>query len=375
MASILGLPGHPPLEDQAPPPPPPPPPQPPRPRRWPAVLGGASLVVASLGAGYVGGRLADDGSTTVEAGPIATSAPAPTTPPPATVPSTVVVPPATADAAAVAAAIVSPAVVQIDTATGLGSGVIYDPSGLILTAAHVIAGSVDVNVRLADGRRVPGRVIGSHDPTDVAVVQIDATDLAVAELALGEDLAIGQLAVAVGSPFGFDQTVTAGIVSAVERTVNNVTMVQTDAAINPGNSGGPLVSSEGKVIGINDLIFSNGGGNEGVGFAIDIDLAHLVAEQLVAGEPVQLALLGVTTIDSPEGQAGALIQSVSAGTAASAAGLQQGDRVVGFDGDTVRDGEDLRNDVIARRPGEIVTIDIVRDGQQLQLDVTLGSGG
>ncbi|MBT8207088.1 MAG: trypsin-like serine protease [Acidimicrobiia bacterium] len=291
-----------------------------------------------------------------------TTSPAPTT----TVPASDLEP-----VAAVAAA-VGPSVVQINTASGLGSGVIYDESGLILTAAHVVAGSQDVSVRLADGRFVDGTVLGTHDDTDIAVISIDATGLQAATLWSGDDLQVGQLAVALGSPFGFDQTVTSGIVSATNRIVRNATMVQTDAAINPGNSGGPLVNGQGQVIGINDIIFSNGGGNEGVGFAVDIRLAKLVADQIVAGEEVSLARLGVLTASDPSGAAGAYLQQVDAGSAAAAAGLESGDLIVGYDGNPVRDGSELRAMVINELPGNTVSLEVVRGGSTLELDVELG---
>ena len=171
---------------------------------------------------------------------------------------------------AAAAAKIAPSVVQLTLDNGLGSGVIIDESGYILTAAHVVGTTTDLDVILFDGSTVPGTVVGTHAPTDVAVVQIDGEglDLVVAPLADGDDVRVGQLAVAVGSPFGFDQTVTAGIISAVDRVVNSVSMVQTDAPINPGNSGGPLIDLQGRVVGINDLIFTQSGSNAGVGFAI-----------------------------------------------------------------------------------------------------------
>lgn len=281
-----------------------------------------------------------------------------------------------ADAAAVAADRVAPAVVQIQTRTGVGSGVVYDRSGLVLTVAHVVGTSPEVVVRLADGRSVEGEVLGAHAPTDVAVVRIDADAVvAVAELATGDDPIVGQLAVAVGSPFGFDQTVTAGIVSAVDRVVNNVAMVQTDAAINPGNSGGPLVDADGRVLGLNDVIFTESGSSAGVGFAIQIDLARIVADQLVAGEEVRLALLGVSTAAAPPGETGAQVAEVVQGSAADEAGLQVGDRIVALDGEPLPDAGRLRAQVIRREPGDEITLSVVRDGDQRELTVTLGATG
>ena len=274
-----------------------------------------------------------------------------------------------------AAEAVAPSVVQIEVGnSGVGSGVVYDDEGHVLTAAHVVDGAQTVRLRLADGTITTGTVIGTDDTTDVAVVQIEG-DVSVepAELAIGEPLTVGQLAVAVGSPFGFERTVTAGVVSAVDRIVNSVTMVQTDAAINPGNSGGPLVDRDGRVIGINDLIFTESGANDGVGFAISIDLAKLVADQLVAGEPVELALLGVSTRPSDDGSPGAVVDTVTAGSAADSFGIQPGDRIIAADGDPIRDSTALRADIIARAPGTDVSLTIVRDGAEVTVEVTLGS--
>ena len=276
--------------------------------------------------------------------------------------------------AAVAAQAVAPAVVQIRTGTGVGSGVVYDQSGLILTVAHVVGNARSVDVRLSDGTTVEGEVLGADRTTDVAVARIDPDDVrAVAELATETELGVGQLAVAVGSPFGLDQTVTAGIVSAVDRIVNNVAMVQTDAAINPGNSGGPLVDDEGRVIGLSDLIFSESGGNQGVGFAIQIDLARLVADQLVAGESVRLAFLGVETTSPGDGSRGAQVVDVVGRSAAAASGIEIGDVLVSVDGAPVADGGQLRSQIIKRAPGTEVTIGAQRGGETVELQVVLGA--
>lgn len=273
------------------------------------------------------------------------------------------------------AAAVGPGVVQIETRSALGSGVIYDAEGFILTAAHVVDTTDDVvTVRLADGRAFNGVIVGTHTTTDIAVIKIDPVEgLQAIELAPADSLEIGELAVALGSPFGLEQTVTAGIVSAVDRLVDNVIMVQTDAAINPGNSGGPLVDELGRVIGINDQIFTLSGGNEGVGFAISIDLAILIAEQIVAGEDIQLAFLGVSVTPSAGDPPGALIQNVQPGSAADAAGLREGDLIVEADGRLIINSDALRARVIKKRPGETLELRIVRDGESLTLDAVLGA--
>ncbi len=322
----------------------------------------ASVLSAALAAGATV-ALDDDPA------PAATSPTAPTALPAASGA------PAGADAAARAASRVAPAVVQIDTGTGVGSGVVIDDDGTVLTVAHVVGDARTVSVRLADGRTVEGRVAGTHEATDVAVVTVPAADVpAVAELATGTP-EVGQLAVAVGSPFGFDQTVTAGIVSAVDRVVNGVSMVQTDAAINPGNSGGPLVDADGRVLGLSDVIFTRSGGSQGVGFAISIDLARLVADQLVAGEEVRLALLGVSTTATVDGAAGARVVEVLPGSAADAGGLEVGDVVVAVDGSPVADGGRLRARIVTAAPGRTVTVSVERAGERVDLTVTLGATG
>ncbi len=295
-------------------------------------------------------------------------------PPVATVPQTN----GTLEPVAAAAAAVSPAVVQLDTSAGTGSGVIYDADGYILTAAHVVGSATTVAVRFADGSSTTGTVLGADDTTDVAVVSIAPEEVpAVAVLAIGADLSVGQTAVAVGSPFRLDQTVTAGIISAVDRIVGEgtggISMVQTDAAINPGNSGGPLVDLNGRVLGINDVIFTNSGDNAGVGFAISIDLAKIVADQITSGEPVALAQLGVSVDSAPNGDAGGLIMLVSEGTAAAAAGIEVGDLVISIDGDPIRDSKDLRAEVITRAPGTDIELVVIRDDVRLTIMVTLGS--
>ena len=266
----------------------------------------------------------------------------------------------------------APSVVQLETEDSVGSGVIYDPEGLILTAAHVVADSDVVAVRLADGRLFEGTVVGAHEPTDIAVIHIDATEpLPVAILGYNDQLQIGELAVALGSPFGLDQTVTAGIVSAVSRPVNGIPMVQTDAAINPGNSGGPLLDGGGNVIGINDVIFTQGGGSDGIGFAVAIDLAIVVAEQITAGLDVELSSLGAATIVATSGEGGAIVRDIGAGSPAEAAGLEVGDRIVAIDGASIDNPAQLFSSIVTHRPETVVTVDFVRGDTQVQTTATL----
>ena len=279
-----------------------------------------------------------------------------------------------------AAAVILPSVVQIQTGagsgSGVGSGVIYDSDGLILTAAHVVAGSENVTVRFNDGEEVQGTVLGGTSGADVAVVQVDRTGLPAAELAVDDEPRVGQMAIAVGSPWGLQSTVTSGIISAVDQSIPSGAsaraVLQTDAAINPGNSGGPLVDREGRVIGINVSIFSLSGANDGVGFAVPIDIAADVAEQIVAGETIQSAFLGVVGEDVESGQAGASITEVSPGTAADEAGVEVGDLVISLDGVRIQGIADLAAQVQTHRPGATVELEVIRDGEQIVLQVTLG---
>ncbi len=283
---------------------------------------------------------------------------------------------------AAVAKVLSPAAVQLQGEQDLGSGFIYDSSGLILTAAHVVAGNDTMTVRLNDGTQVKGTVIGSDEATDVAVVRIDAGhELPVAQLAT-EVPVVGQLAIAVGSPYGLTQSVTSGIVSAVNRTVpgapnNTVALIQTDAPINPGNSGGMLANRNGQVIGVNDSIISGSSsgseaGNVGVGFAIPIDLAKSVADKLVAGQPIEFGFLGVKTKDADGSRVGGMIAEVEPNSPASEAGLQTGDVIVKVDASPVASGTDLAAAIRARKPGDKVRLSLFRDGSEHQVTVTLG---
>ncbi|MFN0026504.1 MAG: S1C family serine protease [Acidimicrobiales bacterium] len=294
-----------------------------------------------------------------------------------------------ADPAAAVHDAVSPAVVQIETSSGLGTGFVYDAQGYILTAAHVVSlggalGGADpgfeseVTVRLADGTRVRGQVLGSDLNNDVAVVKIEPVpDLPVAALALGEVPRVGSIAIAIGSPFGLDQTVTQGIVSAVNRPVpspnnNIVSMIQTDAAINSGNSGGPLVDRQGRVLGINTQIRTETGDNNGIGFAVPIDLAYDVAQSLIRGEPIRLGYLGVRTDDPAFGSSGAMVVRVEAASPAATAGIQEGDLVLSVNGQPIRGFEELASIIRATQPGQKLDLVIERDGKELDLSVTVG---
>jgi S1-C subfamily serine protease len=277
-------------------------------------------------------------------------------------------------AAAVAKALL-PTVVEIRHDNGLGSGFVYDSNGYIMTAAHVVQGVDQVDVRLYDGTKLTGRVVGTDERSDVAVVKIDRTGLKAAPLAVGKPAQVGQLAVAIGSPFGLNETVTAGIVSATDRVLDDGREVlQTDAPINPGNSGGLLANRQGQVIGINDAIRpgDNSDGNVGIGFAIPIDVAAKSAAAIVQGKQVQSGYLGVSVGDAPNGQNGAVVQDVASGSPAAKAGLQVGDQVTAIDGQAVQSSADMVAAIRDHKPGDKVTVTVNRNGSQTTISATLG---
>ena len=281
--------------------------------------------------------------------------------------------------AAVARALL-PTVVQLEVETqqgdGLGSGVIYDKNGYILTAAHVVQGIDQVTVRLSDGTRLRGEVVGTDQANDVGVVKVDRSNLPAAPLAVDVPLRVGQLAVAIGSPFRLEGSVTAGIVSATSRILEDAQgsreVIQTDAPINPGNSGGVLADREGRVIGINSAIRSDGSnGNIGIGFAVPIDVAARVAESIVQNKPVRAVYLGVRPTDPASGRAGAAILQVTPGSPADKAGVEVGDLVVGIDGQAVTGYADLVSRIRDHQAGDRVTLKLVRDGKEQTVTATL----
>ena len=287
--------------------------------------------------------------------------------------------------AAVAAAL-SPSVVQILTNFGQGSGIVWDSAnGYIVTNDHVVGGEAAVSVRFADGSQADGEVLGGSSATDVAVVRVDPAlvPLDEAVFAPTSSVEVGQLAVAIGSPFGLDQSVTAGIVSAIR--INEfggsdpgnpvpVEMVQTDAPINPGNSGGALADRQGRVIGMNTSIRTDGISetNVGVGFAVPSDTIVLIAQRIVNGESLELGYLGVTgSLDS--GIDGVLITEVVEGSPAESSGLDVGDVIVALDGDSVGEIAELSAAIKLYRPGDLVELEIDRGGDRFVAEVNLGS--
>ena len=267
----------------------------------------------------------------------------------------------------------------------LGSGFIVSKDGYILTNNHVIKDADEILVRLNDRRELEATLVGADESTDLAVLKVDASDLPTVELGNSDALEVGEWVVAIGSPFGFDYSVTAGIVSAKGRSLPNenyVPFIQTDVAINPGNSGGPLFNLDGKVVGINSQIYTRSGGFMGVSFAIPINVAMEVAEQLKTSGKVSRGWLGVVIQEvnkdlaesfGLDKAAGALVAQVVPDSPAEQAGLKNGDIITGFNGQAVTMSSDLPHYVGRVKPGEKATIDLVRNGKRKQVSVTIGT--
>lgn len=270
---------------------------------------------------------------------------------------------------------------------GVGSGFIISQDGYILTNAHVVDKAAGIVVKLRDRRELNAELIGSDSLTDVALLKVDANALPVVRTAENKDVKVGEWVLAIGSPFGFDQTATQGIVSAVSRNLPSadyVPFIQTDVAVNPGNSGGPLFNTNGEVVGINSQIYSSTGGYQGLSFAIPIDIAMNVAEQLKEYGKTNRGWLGVSIQDvNPElaesfgldKVAGALISSVGEDSPASKAGLETGDVVLKFNGTDVNRSGELPSLVGSVRGGQTVAVEVFRNGQITELDVTVGLRG
>ncbi len=265
----------------------------------------------------------------------------------------------------------------------LGSGFILSADGYIMTNAHVVDHAEKITVRLTDKREFSAKVIGADKRTDVALLKIDAVNLPKVTLGDPDKLKVGEWVIAIGSPFGFDNSVTAGIVSAKGRSLpqeNFVPFIQTDVAINPGNSGGPLFNMNGEVVGINSQIYTRSGGSMGLSFAIPIDVANQVVDQLRSKGSVTRGRIGVTIqevtselaesfgLSKPEG---ALVSSVEKGGAADNAGIENSDVILKFDGKTVKDSSDLSRIVAATRPGSKVPVDLWHKGVVKQVTVVV----
>jgi S1-C subfamily serine protease len=295
--------------------------------------------------------------------------------------------------------IVGPSVVKIDVrsdnradgarrrrpeAAGSGSGFVFTPDGLILSNSHVVHGSRTAEVTLADGRNLRADVLG-HDPdTDLAVLRVSATDLVVAPLGDSTRLRAGQLVIAIGNPYGFEHTVTTGVVSALGRALRARTgrlmenLIQTDAALNPGNSGGPLVTSAGEVIGVNTAVILGG---QGISFAVPIDTAKRVVFDLIAHGRVRRSYIGIAGQDTKIARnlarilglttaSGVLVVSVADAGPASDAGLREGDVIVEVDGVAVARVDDLHRVLTERQIGRAVALAVVRENRRTVLRVT-----
>jgi putative serine protease PepD len=260
-----------------------------------------------------------------------------------------------------------------------GAGFVVDNSGDIVTNQHVVDGATAIKVTFQDGKTAKATLVGTDPSTDIAVIKVDVSSSELHPLTFASSAAVqvGQSVAAIGSPFGLPETLTSGIVSALNRTIsapNKYSIsgaIQTDAPINHGNSGGPLLNSSGQVIGVNAQIESDSGGNDGVGFAIPSDAVKSVADTIIAGGTVKHAYLGITIGTTVAGDAE--VQAVKPNSPAAAAGLKAGDVVTAIDGDTVASADDLTAKIGAHQPGEKVTLSVTRGGSTQKLDVTLGT--
>ena len=268
--------------------------------------------------------------------------------------------------------------------SGLGSGVIVDKDGYILTNNHVVKGADEIKVKLADNREFKGKIIGTDPKTDLAVIKINANDLPVIKFGDSDKLRVGETVLAIGNPFGLTQTVTSGIVSATGRANVGIAdyedFIQTDAPINPGNSGGALVNIRGELVGINTAIFSTSGGYQGIGFAIPSNMAKVVMDNLIKKGKVVRGWLGVSIQNlTPElakqfnikDKHGVVVGDVVEDSPAEKAGIQRGDIIVEYDGKKVEDATELRNRVANTPPGKEVGIKIVRDGKEKNVKVVI----
>jgi serine protease Do len=259
---------------------------------------------------------------------------------------------------------------------GQGSGVIVSADGYVLTNNHVVDGANEVTVTLSDKREMTARIVGTDDKTDIALLKLNATNLPSVKLGSSADLEVGDIALAMGNPFGLGQTVTMGIISAVGRGGLGIEeyedFIQTDASINPGNSGGALVNVNGELVGINTAILSGSGGSQGIGFAVPIDMARQVMTQLKEKGSVTRAYLGIGMTPDPRNDTkGVRVDSIEPNGPAARAGLQQGDVILAMNGKEV-DERTLRLIAGSQTPGSVAKLRIQRDGRERNVDVTLG---
>ena len=264
-----------------------------------------------------------------------------------------------------------------------GSGFLIDEQGRVVTNDHVVEGASSFSIRFgSDGKAIPAKLLGKDPSTDLAVLQVDAGALPEKtkplELASSESLRPGDSAIAIGSPFGLSGTVTTGIVSALDRTIQSPNglpisgVLQTDAAINPGNSGGPLLDAQGRVIGVNSQIASSASQSSGVGFAVPVDTVKQIVPQLISGDEVERGYIGITSAENQSGE-GAVVADITADGPAAGSDLRTGDRITAVDGEAVTDPSDLTGVILQRKPGEKVKLTVERDGEQRTIEVQLGT--
>jgi Do/DeqQ family serine protease len=274
---------------------------------------------------------------------------------------------------------------EAQRASSLGSGVIVSASGYVLTNHHVVEAADEIEVALADGKKLLAKVVGNDPDTDLAVLRVNADHLPAISFGSAENVQVGDVVLAIGNPFGFGQTVTSGIVSALGRSGIGVNtfenFIQTDAAINPGNSGGALIDASGNLIGINSVIFSRSGGSMGIGFAIPVSTAKMVLDQIVKNGAVTRGWIGVEVqeITAPiaesfklGGTRGALIAGVLRGGPADKAGVKPGDVLVEVQGRPVADPTSMLNLIAALPPGKPATVKVKRSGQEIDATITVG---
>lgn len=272
-----------------------------------------------------------------------------------------------------------PQIPQERVQRSLGSGVIIESDGLIITNNHVIANADDILVALRDGREEKAEVVGRDPETDLAVLRIPLSGLPTIDIGYVEDIDVGDLVLAIGNPYGVGQTVTQGIISALGRSGVGITtfenFIQTDAAINPGNSGGALINTDGKLWGINTAIFSRSGGSQGIGFAIPVDLMQRVVEDIRSGGTVQRGWMGVNLRQSaPNAEIeGIFISGVYRGSPADQSGLSAGDQILSLDGIEFDELNELVNYVASKAPGEIISISVKRGNNIIDISLILGN--
>ena len=266
---------------------------------------------------------------------------------------------------------------------GNGSGFLMDAKGHVVTNEHVVDGGTEFSVRFGEGGDpLPAKLVGSDASTDLAVLQVDPDKVPAEtdplELASSSQLRPGDVAIAIGSPFGLSGSVTTGIISALDRQIESPNgfpidgVLQTDAAINPGNSGGPLLDAQGRVIGVNSQIASSSRQSSGVGFAVPVDTVKEVVPQLIEGGDLERAFLGVTSAPAPSGE-GAVVAAISPIGPAAGTDLRVGDRITAVDGREIKEPGDLSSAILEHKPGDRIELEVVRDGEQRTIDVELGT--